>query len=506
MVCPYCASSNIITIQGQGYCVNCGHSLDINAAKTKALKPSGKTESKQTLKPIIQAATKPTIKIEASSKSSVKPVAKLAPTISKHSTTNNLSEPVKKPTSAPATGPLHMNDLSPAKPKSTTKPLKPAITAATVAIKPMVAPTPKAKLPEPKPKSPRVKRSTKRRLAADQRQQSRPPKPSRRAASAFSYSFFSGLVASALASISYLTIRASHASSMGNFFHILATSGAHAKIMGAALAPIVFVILAGLGIVWLWLGASTGYASSKRYDNRPIGASVAYRAGFNATADVVGFTFLGLLSGLVWLSVLVLAIKYLGHLSLVYWQLAALGVAASFVLVLVGLWLLAGFTLATYIAVLSGQSFGKSLAQGFTLAHKDYAYAAGTGLGLVIILGTIKIVTVFAYVGFDHLLPRAPSWLIAMLGAVVIGLLIGWYVELALEHWLRRYRIAAIRVFGQDKSALYLAGRHPRPMKPKAVAIVVVWWLGVAIASAWILWHFQVNPTSLLNKLALNIY
>jgi len=334
----------------------------------------------------------------------------------------------------------------------------------------------------------------------------RATKPLKSPVTALINASFSGFLAGGLALGAYLAIHASRASTPGGFFHYLATRGSHLKLMLVALSPAVVVALGLLAAIWLWLRAGTIYTTSRLYDHRPVDRKVAYKAGFNALGGLMTLAVIELVVAALWTAGLVGVIKGVGSLSLVYWETSAVGVAASFGLVLIGLWLLASLSLTAYLIVLSGQSLSKSLRQASQLVTRDYAYTAGTGLGLLFVATAVLLITIASFVGLNGSTLNLPIWLSALGGGIVAAVVYGLLANFSLRHWTKRYRQSTARVYGPDQTVLYLAGRHPKPISRTGISITIIWWLAIGIGGAILLWHLRLDPTGLFKKLAADIY
>ncbi len=470
MVCPYCASNNIITIKGAGFCVNCGHSL--------AKLPDGSAPAASSL-PIkvakfakAMAAPAPTPKIQIKSRHQVTSqsaaVAQAAP---RSRRVLDLSAP--RPTKAAKVAPAPPKTRHPAKPVEAVHP-------------------PAGKSADP--------------VHHEHPHQRSAVKPLHRSHIISASTLASGLLAAAIVIKSYLVVHTSRAASLGGFMHYLATRSTHTKLVLAALLPPVVVAALSVIALWLWLRASAIYAASRLHDHRPVNHSAANRVGLNVLGGLMSLAATGSVVAAIWSVALAAAIKSLGTLSLGNWQLAAIGVATSFAMVLIGLWLVAALTLAGYVLVLSGRSFFRSIGDGLRLASRDYVNNAATALGLGLTLVILVTVITTSFVGLSRASRQLQPWVIASLGGLLAAGLMGWFSQFALNHWVRRYRLSTGRVFGPKQPTLYLAGRQPRPNSRLGLTLVALWWLAIAGGGGWLLWHYRVDPTSLLNRLAANIY
>lgn len=552
MVCAYCASNNIVTIQGQGFCVNCGKAQSAAGPVKVAgvtIKPAFAKLASQPLGGALKL--EPRLDQSAPPKSATPTIVKNSPTtersvsittspaISRHKSSRSseavttekpaitrarsIAKPVSetKLVASTQTAPKHhLSDLRRSTPtKAASAGSKPAALVA-VAIK-SAAPAQKPPLPStvsargpassvaPSQDAAKARRPSKRRNKAGRKTDRKAQPKSRPIKSppiVTTNALFSGLLAAGIAAGLYLMIHTSRAASLGGYLHYLAGRGLHLKLMLAALTPAAVVALGLVLALWLWQRASTIYTLSRAYDHRPIDRKAAYQAGFNAGGALSLLTGLGLLVGVTWLAVVVLVIRSISGLPLAYWLVSALGVVASFALVLVGLWLLTVLTLGAYLVVLSGQKLTRSLRQAVTIATREYAYAAGTALGLILLASIALAVTAASFVALSggglHLAPTA----VALGGALVAGALFGWLASFSIKHWTRRYRQSTADVFGSHKLALYRAGRSPQPISRTGIVITLAWWLGLAAGAGLLLWHWQVDPTGLLAKLAAVIY
>ena len=314
-----------------------------------------------------------------------------------------------------------------------------------------------------------------------------------------------GVLTGGLAAASFELIHKSQAASLGGWFHFLATRSLHTRLLSAAVAPAVIVGLASLVALWLWLRGSAIFAGSKVKDARPIPANLARRAGLNALASLSLLAGLSVVLLVAWSVGLILAIKYIGHLSFSYWQLASLGVTTSFIMVLIGLWIAAIITTAGYMVVLSGQKLMRSLSQAAKLASANYAYTAGTALWMMMCLAAAATISTASFIALSIHRLNLPLWLVVVGGSLITALLAAWLSAYSLKHWLNRYRQDSEATF-KDSVSLYWAGRRPKPVSKVGVSLSVAWWLAVAIVGSLIIWHFKLDPTNLFNKLSADIY
>lgn len=133
MVCPNCQSTDIVTIQGQNYCINCGQLVPQEAVKEPA-KSKTKTAAPSVADGIVSEVNKSLEKLTGfESAGEAAPQGAAVPTI-----TNHAKKPVV--TSKPATGGRQVSDLRPAAKKLVKAPAPPAPVPAALA-EPIIVPT-----------------------------------------------------------------------------------------------------------------------------------------------------------------------------------------------------------------------------------------------------------------------------------------------------------------------------------------------------------------------------
>lgn len=489
MVCPYCASTNIITIKGQGFCVNCGHAVP---------KP-GQTET---------AAAKSLPKIATISHFGDKARVKLPEQRAKAIPVT--ARVAVKPKSAPKQV-KSISDITRQRPKPRLKlaAIAPAAVAPVVVVKPLPAPMTPAKpfvspvLPVHDPNH--VIRAAKTKRLHHQVKSDKKPR-NHKTRIVLASNLLSAVLAGGFAVAVYLVIHKSAVATPGELFHFLATRSLHTRRLLGASLPAGAVAMGGAALAWLWLRASAIFASSKISDGRPVSARVARRSGFNSLGALSALIGVALVLVIAWTTGLIMAIRLISHLSLGNNQLAAIGVAVSFVMVLVGLWFAAILATCAYMVVLSGQKLSKCLGQSIKLASRNYAYTAGTALWLGLCLGAIGVAATAVFIILSLTRFGLPLWVIASASGVIVAIKIFWFSHYSLGHWSKRYRRSTQLSYGESKLALYWAGRHARPISKAGVSLSIIWWLVVAIGGSLLLWHAKVDPTNLFNKLSADIY
>ncbi len=534
MVCPFCASTNIASIKGQSFCVNCGRQI----AKTKtggkgkslaAAQAAVDIEVKKILKPADKITAKPAVKTSETIKASTK-----SPMVSRFSTGSKSSD-------------VRVNVQTKTEPKvvaQTTKSVdimkpKPAPAGpakSTVMTKPTISdikrPTPKARTepvkekPKQKPKHRRKARrkAKKAAAAAAMTTAARPatvagPKaePAHAHETAVSLgsssvirtgNLVAALVLTSLLTAKVVLLHISQASTPGGFFRYLSTVSSSVKHWAIVLSPAYVLLVMTLALIIIWMRAASIFATAKMYDHRKISPGVAYRAGWNSLASLLVLSLLQWLVAGLWLTGVVTAIKGLSGLSLADTQTTLIGVGLSFAMVLIGLYLAVGIIMARYLIILSGQSFARSLGQAFTLTHRRFVTLATSVLGLALGLAgmTAAVGTVLTLVARWIHQQQASIWILVGLSLALVFALSWWFWRWSLGVLMRLYRTSTRLVFGDHQTVNYHGGRRPGPISAWGVVISVSWWLLVTSAACYGLWRWRFDPTPLLKHLATTIY
>ncbi|HSX15079.1 MAG TPA: hypothetical protein VLE72_04245 [Candidatus Saccharimonadales bacterium] len=472
MVCPYCASTNIVTIKGQSFCVNCGH-------PQPTVKPAGADEA--------QAAVDLQLK-----KVLVKPASQTqSPTI--------------------VTGPKSARVMSDIKspPKPTPKPEKPPTPAKVIATphhhKKDLAPKDEA---ETKVKAESKSKSHPKATAVHSTTKLREAKRIHGSIVVTTSNLAIGLVLALKASSLLLLVHQSHSATPGTFLAYLAGLSPRAKYLIVSYSPATLIALFGLFITLLWLRTSAIVATSRLYDHRPISHRLALKMGWNALGSVLIVVLAAIGAMALWLGSLAGVIYYLSHWSLNSNIISGLGVAASFVWVLWGLYLSAALIMTAYLIILSAQSLRSAFAIGLGLARRCYVTLAASLIWLSFItLAVFASVGVVVLVLHDWLkLGHHPYYLQVMVLFGLSWLASFWLLGLILDHWVKQYRNVTYIAFGDAETAAFRAGRKPKPIHPWGIAITITWWLIVAAGASWALWRLRVDPTPLLVRLSNTIY
>lgn len=338
------------------------------------------------------------------------------------------------------------------------------------------------------------------------RQSTQRGRPAPRSATILASSLTGGFSAGLVSLMIFTALHISHATSPGGFFHFLATRSSHTKTLLVVLVPAALLALSFIVLLWLWRQATAGYAASRFYDHRPITPRQARTAGANALGSLAALSFVSMVISGLWLAGLILAIKATSTLSLVYWQVAAIGIGVCFVMVLVGLWIVAVEHLSALAVVLGGEGYWRALATGFRLTSKRYVAVAAKTLWLTLYLGVAVGLSLATFLGLSMSRFGLSTWVRALIGSattVVIFSLLNWY---HMRQWLWCYRNSISQVETGTKAARLLIGRSPTKINRLGAILSLGWWLLVAGISSWLIWHYRVDPSSIFNRLAATIY
>jgi hypothetical protein len=464
MVCPNCKSTDIVAIQGQNYCINCGQLVDAPSVKTVAVKPrpAGAAAVK------LPAVTKrpPAPKVVARPKVDIKPTRPSAPGIINHS-----RKPVTTPPAKQQSKQFH--DIRP--------PVKSAPLSQAPVTQPAKLSTPKAPI--------RQERKAQPQAIVPATQKPKPKltsawvaiKSALRRANFLAGALYALMIALVTLALFTLSQEAGFELKFARPAFELndATMSILVALAAAAFAAYLFARL---------VRASAVYSVSKELDSRPVKQRLSRTAGLASLGGLIT------LDAITALGLIVIYLVYSSILALTSPASADPGIIELIIVVVtnaialyLGLGLVAARTIGSLAIVLGGVSPLRALELGTRLYVRRFALIGSRFIILAVLgAGFVATLVVLHRLAESALYPLFGSiWHDRLVQAGVIGLAALTALLFGSGFWLSLYRRLIIERY-PVKVLEYLSKRQAVPsLGSKVIGILAILLPIALLAAAW---------------------
>lgn len=455
MVCPNCKSDDIVLIQNQHYCINCGQLVPATSVAAQTKPAVATPKATVSAAPKATPVSAPKVATKAAVKAAPKPVAAAVAVLDK---------PKPAPTKS-------MSDIKQA-PVRQPVALKPAIT--TVAVKTNV-PKPSSQSPKvisrlveakPRPFEPKDEAPRNVPIAAIKKEAVLGPALQEAANAAWDPKFLSSSLMVAVVRLAPAWLIGVFVVISGNNFTLRVGNSLTDLGLFVVLSLLLHRLLSNLVTTVVTNGIAFGQA--KAGDNRPVKPPTWWSAGYNSLPSSLS---IDIICQIITAALVALAVFGWGYAPI----LAARIAVATLVAAVVGLvWLVR--ILARQTVVLADLKPRAALDMGRRLLAKHFG--ASLVAGLVSLIATILAIPAYFGAGYAARLITAAlglgnRWIEPAAGTIVSGLYLTSATLFVIVLWVELYR-RMVRQLPQKLSASLMTGRGVAPVKRDAASLFAI--------------------------------